>query len=172
MGAYGGAGSVASRSGDHRDQATYGFRPGLGRATACENRSERVAQVVLRRGGARDSRFVLVVDASLVTHAIIGVEQEDLRSSRGLESPRKLLISILDQRKGKLLVVAKLLDLGERVLAIAVDPHESHAPLRELLVKFAQSRSVESHQRAFRTEKTDDFPVCIGQRKGAVFHVP
>ena len=64
-----------------------------------------------------------------------------------------------------------LLDVVQRVLRIAVDPHNLHAVTGKLLAQLLQTRPVKSRQRTLGSQEANDFPLRVGNRYRLTFHV-
>ena len=63
------------------------------------------------------------------------------------------------------------LDIAQRVLWIAIDPHNLHAVSRELLAKLLQTRPIKSRQRALSSQEGNDLPLRVGNQYRLILHV-
>ena len=99
-----------------------------------------------RRLGPRGSRFVLIVDASLIAHVARCIENEDLGCPLGTKFLGQGLPVIFDHGERDAMFFGESLDVVRRVLWITVDPHHLHAVTGELLAQLLQTRPVKPRQ--------------------------
>ena len=171
----------ATRLEDRRDIARVGDRAILFRfAGAADDAAQRfglrhghrlVGQQLVDRspqvfaGGfvADDAHQVLVIDAALVAHHALAIEQKHLRRALGGELVGHFVAAVLQHRIRDVVLPDERRDLGERILRVRHDGDDRHAAVGIFVGNRLQPPGVQLGERALRSQKRDDDQIAVGE---------
>ena len=111
---------------------------------------------------------VLIVNAPVIAHAVVGVEQKDFRGARGPDRVGHLVADVFQQRKLDVVRFSEVGHLRDSILSVGVDADKGHAAIAKSLGQLAQPWGIQRCQGALDTQKRHDhgpLALHVGKRE-------